>query len=80
MTWDYRVVRYRDGSGSGLHEVFYDKDGAPSGMTEQPANFVFAEAEDDKAEIVSALIAALRDATRKPVLDEPARWPGENPG
>ena len=27
MTWNYRVVKYSDGSGYGLHEIYYDDDG-----------------------------------------------------
>ena len=39
MSWNYRIVEYRDGSGFGLHEVFYDDKGQPWSMTEQPASF-----------------------------------------
>jgi hypothetical protein len=32
MTWNYRIVRRRDGT-YGLHEVYYDDNGEPDYMT-----------------------------------------------
>jgi hypothetical protein len=49
MPWNYRLVRYRDGSGYGLHEIFYDGDGQPTGMTEQPISFGCDRNEDAEA-------------------------------
>lgn len=40
MTWNYRIVRYPNNEGFGLHEVYYDKDGQSWGMTESPTSFV----------------------------------------
>ncbi len=33
MTWNYRIVKYADGSGFGLHEVGYNLMGEPVSMT-----------------------------------------------
>ena len=39
MSWNYRIVKYLDDKGFGLHEVYYDKDGEPWGMTKWPVTF-----------------------------------------
>ena len=67
--WNYRIVRYRDGSGHGLHEVYYDEDGTPRLMTERPAAFVVYD-DEDAAGIVAALERALNDAKERPIIDE----------
>jgi hypothetical protein len=81
MSWNYRLVRYRDGSGYGLHEIFYDGDGQPTGMTEQPISFGCDRNEDAVKEISEALTLALNDVTNRPIFDEPApgEWPGKQP-
>jgi hypothetical protein len=79
MSWNYRLVRYRDGSGYGLHEIFYDDDGQPTGMTEQPISFSCDRNEDAVKEISEALKLALNDVTNRPIFDEPAEWPGKQP-
>ena len=79
MSWNYRVVRYADGTGFGLHEVFYDADGQPWGMGENPARFV-CDAGETPMEIVRTLAVARTDARLRGVLDEPATWPGVAPG
>jgi len=76
MTWKYQIVRYRDGSGYGLHEVYYDKNGEPWGMTEDPVRF---GSEENLLEIVDALLMALRETERAPAFDEPETWPGRPP-
>ena len=40
MSWNYRIVKYANGDGYGLHEVFYDAAGNPKSMTAEPAGFV----------------------------------------
>lgn len=77
MTWSYRIVRRRDGGHLALHEVYYDGDGKPWGMTENPVTFV-ADADESPSAIIMALRFALRDADW-PVLDEPEVWPGREP-
>jgi hypothetical protein len=73
MSWNYRIVRYRDGSGFGLHEVHYDRDGQPRAMTEQPTSFA-CDVEDGPEGVVQSLGMAHRDALGRPVLDEPEQW------
>lgn len=70
MSWNYRIVRYADGTGYGLHEVYYDDTGAPTKMTAEPCRFVGDSAED----VRGALMRAKMDAVRRPVMDEPATW------
>lgn len=72
MTWDYRIVRYHNGSGFGLHEVYYGEAGEPIRMTAEPAGFV-ADAEEGPGAIIRALQRALKGAG-PPVFDEPAEW------
>lgn len=79
MTWNYRIVRYRDGQGYGLHEVHYDKDGNAWSMTTDPAGFV-ADAEEGPEIVIKALGMAMNDATTRGVFDEPDKWPGKPPG
>ena len=76
--WKYQIVKYRDGSGFGLHEVFYDVDGKPWGRTVDPEGFWV-----DTTENADALRLMLIDAffdVRHDVLDEPEIWPGKAPG
>ena len=70
MPWNYRIVKYSDGSGFGIHEVHYNKDGNEISMTENPAAFVGDTAE----EVRSSLMMAKIDASRRPVFDEPDDW------
>lgn len=76
--WNYRIVKYKDGSGFGLHEVFYDKDGEPWAMTENPASFVCDNDEGPNG-INQSLSRARVDALKRPVFDEPKKWPGKAP-
>jgi len=75
MTWNYRVIRYFDGRGFGLHEVYYDDQGRPWGMTCEACRFV-VDAGEDVAGIIKSLKMALKDTREFPVLDEPEKWPG----
>lgn len=70
MSWNYRIVRYANGTGYGLHEVHYDADGNPIRMTTGPAGFVG----DSPEEVRSALMIARGDASRRQVFDEPTEW------
>ena len=70
MTWNYRIVKYADGRGYGLHEVYYDKKGKEISMTETPAIFVG----DDPEEIHGSMIIARTDAIRRPIFEEPESW------
>lgn len=70
MSWNYRIVKYADGTGFGLHEVHYDSAGKETAMTERPAGFVG----DTSEEIRGSLMMAKMDATKRPVFDEPAEW------
>jgi hypothetical protein len=80
MSWNYRIVRYRNGEGFGLHEVFYDDFGLPWGMTENPAKFV-CSTDEGPAGINDSLLVARVDAIQRPVFDEPeeGKWPGKPP-
>jgi len=70
MSWNYRIVRYKDGSGFGVHEVYYDGCGKPSSMTEQPVPFCG----DTLKDVRESLKLAHADARRRPVFDEPEGW------
>jgi hypothetical protein len=70
MSWNYRIVKYADGTGYGLHEVHYDHDNKPIRMTKEPAGF----AGDSPEEVRAALLAAKVDATKRTVFDEPEGW------
>ena len=78
MSWNYRIVRYRDGEGFGLHEVYYDDDGQPWSMTEEATRFVCHPDEGPEG-IKESLAMAMVDARKRPVLDQPETWPGKRP-
>jgi len=66
MTWNYRLIRYSDDEGFGLHRVFYDPDGRPTSMTELPCGF----AGESKDHVLADLARAAKDAAVRPILDE----------
>jgi hypothetical protein len=68
-TWDYRIIRYADGRGYGLHETYYDENGAPIAMTADPISFSTDASEGPNA-IYESLRTALSDAENRPILDE----------
>lgn len=78
MTWNYRIVHYKDGFG--LHEVYYDAAGLPWGMTDAPVRFT-CDDDEGPAGIIESLKRALKDARERPVFDVPAddEWPGNAP-
>lgn len=73
MTWNYRIVKYKDGSGYGLHEVFYNSKGEAYSMTEDPISFT-CDTEEGSGGIIYSLDLASRDAVNHGVFDEPEEW------
>lgn len=71
MTWNYRIVRYKNGC-YGLHGVYYDDAGKVQSMDEEA--MVESDSEEGKAGIIASLTTALEDAMNRPILDEPD-WP-----
>jgi hypothetical protein len=78
VSWNYRIVRYKNGSGFGLHEVYYDANGDAWGMTSDPAGFT-CDLDEGPKSIVEQLLTARVDARKRPVFDEPETWPGKAP-
>lgn len=72
MTWNYRMVRYPNGQGFGLHEVYYEDDGSPLGMTSDPCGFTA----DSPGEMLTSLNQARDDAYMLEVFDPPEEWGG----
>lgn len=70
MTWNYRVVKYANGSGFGLHRVFYNADGSEKTMSESPVSF-FGKTRD---EVYENLCLAKMDAMKRPIFNESANW------
>lgn len=68
MTWNYRIIRYKDGA-LGLHEIHYDDAGEPKARTSDLADFGCDEDEGPQG-IVKSLRMALNDAETQPVLDD----------
>lgn len=69
MSWNYRIIKYKDHDTYGLHEVHY-KDDKPISMTIHPARF----RGETPAELISAMELALKDAKERPVFEEPENW------
>lgn len=72
MSWNYRIVKYADGSGFGLHEVYYTGK-KETGMTTLPCNFT-CDSHADVKDIISSLKLALKDAAERPIFEEPEGW------
>lgn len=72
MTWNYRIVKHVTGGTEwfGIHEVYYDDDGKPRAMTEEPVR-MDAETVDD---LIHAIEHVLDDARNHPVFEPPAEW------
>lgn len=64
-TWNYRLVKYKDGCGYGVHEVYYNLAGQPTDMTENPVGFT----EDTPEQVFTQMETALKDARERPILD-----------
>lgn len=71
-TWNYRIVKYADSSGFGLHEVYY-KEGVAWAMTKNAISFT-CDRDQSTDEITASLARALKDAKERPVFEEPAHW------
>jgi hypothetical protein len=78
MTWNYRIVKYLDDQGFGLHEVYYDADGLPWAMTAKPCSFS-CDTDEGPSVIIDMMAKAMADAQNRPVFDEPDKWPGKAP-
>lgn len=75
-TWNYRVVRHRQGEETwyALHEVYYDEHGKPRSYAESPSTFL-GDAAAGPEGIAAALRTALQDAENHPVLDAAGDFP-----
>ena len=73
MTWNYRIVRYLDNKGFGLHEVYYEGDKEVA-MTNDPISFS-CDVEEGPEGVSVSLKMALNDAQNRPIFDEPKKWP-----
>ena len=71
-------MKYKNGSGFGVHEVYYDGLGLPWAMTTKPTDFCVEGDEGAKA-LQLSLVQALSDVFHYDVLDEPEVWPGIDP-
>ena len=70
LMWNYRIIKYCNGGGYGLHEVYYDKEtGEPESRTEEPCHF-FCWEDEGPTGIIKSLQMALDGALSTPVLDD----------
>lgn len=67
--FSYRIVRYENNAGYGLHEVFFTDPSKPHSMTVNPIQFV-VDSDEGPLGIVESLQRALADAHHLPVLNE----------
>jgi len=67
MVWNYRVIKYADGR-FGLHEVYYDDDGIPTGRTVDP--MLIVDADEGVPAIIRELEMAVGDVKNRTVLDD----------
>ncbi len=78
--WTYQIVKYKDGSGFGLHEVFYNDDEEPWGRTDDPEVLNHLGPSVDKDDPITAeglkrnMALMLCDALLHDVLEEPEEW------
>ena len=68
MSWNYRVIHYKDG-GYGVHEVYYNDAGQAHSWTARPIDFTVSE-EDGLDQLREDLEYALKDISSQPVLEE----------
>ena len=78
--WIFQIVQYRDGSGFGLHEVFYTGDEEPWGRTDDPEvlNHLGPDIDDEPVTaegLKQNMAMMLADAIQHDVLIEPEEWP-----
>ena len=70
MSWNYRVIRYANNEGFGLHEVYYDESGKVEGWTEDPVITCSAN-ESFEREFIRELKAMMKDIeSAGPVIEE----------
>ncbi len=77
--WTYQIVKYKDKSGFGLHEVFYNDDDEPWSMTSDPEvlDHLGSDIDDDPVTaegLKQSMAVMLADAIRHDVLEEPEEW------
>ena len=71
MSWNYRIVRYRNPEdGYGLHEVFYDDNQRVVTITETPARFACLPNKGPGG-VIKYLEMALKDARERDILEAP---------
>lgn len=69
MGWNYRVIRHHDPNNDepdylSIHEVYYDDEGRPERVTEQPTG-----AGAETVEGLREVFGLMRQALDKPILD-----------
>jgi hypothetical protein len=67
--FNWRIVKYSNGTGFGLHEVYYNDDNSLRSMSARPFHVG-----DPADEIRQAAMMANADAHRQPVLEQPTGW------
>jgi hypothetical protein len=65
MSWSYRIIKYADDDGYGLHEVYYDANGEVTGWTEDPS-----VVGDTVKELIESLKMMRICARHRPVFEE----------
>lgn len=71
MSWNYRIIKYKDDAGYGLVELYYDEKGEPNGAA--TATFT-CDLEEGPEGVRKSLKMAFEDAMTKPVFEEPDSW------
>lgn len=81
MSTEWRVVRYKDGSGYGLHQVNYDNEGLPYGMSAQPVVLQVPDILGPHRimQIMREIIQSLGNEQMVVIFNEPEAWPGIAP-
>lgn len=76
--WIYQIVQYKDGSGFGLHEVYYNANDEPWGRADDPEVLCIGPGTEDDPVTAEGLrwdmALMLADAIRHDVLEEPEEW------
>ena len=71
MTWKYKIVKYFDDNCWALHEIYYDDDGNPTLMSEDPVKFISDVSVED---LIKSLEMALNAAKNDEIFEEPEEW------
>jgi len=80
MTWNYRLVKksFKGCHCYEIHEVYYNKKGEPTMMTEDPIDFCYCEHEGDDKDakkcIISDMKRALKTIKKYPIFVPPEKW------